>query len=149
MQLSLKYDYASSCLRSIPVTIEEGPNITIVLTSNQKDTVFVGFTREDSEKIALGYKSAAMITKTAIQALWDLLKTNNSMIDNLKSDKIKIRMSIVASKQTSKKRVRMYKALIDKNIAIFENSKEIKYRHNKTVITNDTIVIFIQRHKSI
>ena len=71
------------------------------------------------------------------------------MISSLKSNKINIKMNIATSKQVAIKRIRMYKALIDKNIAIFEDSEEINYSYDKTIITNDTIVIFIQRQKSI
>lgn len=149
MTFPLDYSYASSLLRVTPVAMGEGIAISIVVTSNEKDTVSIGFTREDSNQLALGYKNAAKITKSTIQALWDLLGTKNSMISSLKSNNINIKMNIVASKQSAVKRTRMYKALIDKNIAIFDDSKEINYSHDKTIVTNDGIVIFIQRQKSI
>lgn len=149
MTFLLDYSYTSSLLRVAPVAMGEGIAISIVVTSNEKDTVSIGFTREDSNQLALGYKNAAKITKSTIQALWDLLGTKNSMISSLKSNNINIKMNIVASKQSAVKRTRMYKALIDKNIAIFDDSKEINYSHDKTIVTNDGIVIFIQRQKSI
>ena len=149
MTFPLDYSYPSSLLRTSPIAMGDGIAISIVITSNEKDTVCIGFTREDSNQLPLGYKNAAKIIKSTIQAFWDLLGTKNSMISSLKSNKINIKMNIATSKQVAIKRIRMYKALIDKNIAIFEDSEEINYSYDKTIITNDTIVIFIQRQKSI
>jgi hypothetical protein len=145
MELPLEYSYTSSLLRVFPVDL--GPNIfmSIVLTSNSTDIIEVGFTREDSFQVPLGYRNAAKLVKFTIQAIWDLLATKNTMIDSLKNDLIKVRLSIIADEKFVDRRMRMYKSLIDKNIPIFEKSEAHPYQYCKTTITNSTIVIFIQR----
>ena len=132
-------------LRVASIELDDNINVSIVLTSNELDTIRIGFTREDSMQISLGYVNAAKIIRAAIQSLRDLLSTNNAMIKKISSSSIAIEMHVQTSRDREGRRLRLYKALVDKNIAGFEKIKSIPFKHCKTTITNNTIIIFIQR----
>jgi len=145
MHLSLKYDYESSILRAASVHLGLDINVSIVVTSNEKDSIRIGFTREDSMQVPLGYSNASKIIRATIQALRDLLTTENEMIKKLNAPEVTIEMHVQAPAHCEDRRLRLYKTLVDKNIPDFEKIKNNPFLHYKTTITNSTIIIFIQR----
>lgn len=143
MQFSLQYSYKSSALRVAPLHAGSQVKIDIVLTSDEKSTVFVGFNRSDSNRVKLGYKQIASVVRGTIQSIKDVLNTKNDMISSLKSDNIVICIPVFSSAES--RRLRMYTALIDKHSLIMHQDENIPFRYVKTDIINNVIKIFIQR----
>lgn len=143
MQSSLKYSYESNVLRVAQIELHSQVKIDVTLTSDEAKTVTVSFNRADSNGYRLGYKQIVRVVRGTIQAIEDVVSTDNSMINALKGPEITIQLVVVSN--VALRRLRMYKALIDKHAMRMDQDAQIPFRHVKTDVINNVIKIFIQR----
>lgn len=139
----LDYSYTSARLRVSTVALKDQTKVDIVLTSDEKNTISVGFQREEIKSPQIGYKSAVKIMRSVILSIQDVLSTKNKMLEELSQDKITIEISVISS--VTPRRLRMYLKLIKRYAPRLEQNEKIPFKHLKTDIINGTIKIFIQR----